>query len=218
MIGIVVPAHDEEVLIGRALTALKIAAAQRELDAEEVRILVVLDACRDATGEVARDLGIDCLAIEARNVGIARAAGAQALIERGARWLAFTDADSTVAPSWLSRQLALRSEAVCGVVEVDDWSGYSTEERRVYEAGYLDAEGHRHIHGANLGVCSKAYQRAGGFPPLSSREDVALVHRLAALGARIAWTNTVRVLTSARRIGRAPEGFSTFMQGLCPST
>ncbi|WP_431104335.1 glycosyltransferase [Roseateles noduli] len=217
MIGIVVPAHDEQALIGRALTALKVAAAHEDLGAEEVRILVVLDACRDGTEAVARALGIDRLAIEARNVGIARAAGAQALIQRGARWLAFTDADSTVAPCWLARQLALRSEAVCGVVEVDDWSGYSSEERRAYEAGYLDAEGHRHIHGANLGVCSNAYQRAGGFPPLTSREDVALVHRLVAQGARIAWTNTVRVLTSARRAGRAPEGFASFMQGLCVS-
>jgi glycosyltransferase involved in cell wall biosynthesis len=214
MIGAVIPAHDEEALIGRALKALIDAAAHEDLQGEEVRILVVLDACRDRTGEIAGSFGVQCLAVEARNVGIARAAGAQALIDQGVRWLAFTDADSVVAPSWLSRQLALRSEAVCGVVEVDDWTGFTAEERLAYEVGYTDAEEHRHIHGANLGVSVVAYQQAGGFPKLCSREDVALVERLSALGVRIAWTNTVRVVTSARQDGRAPNGFAAHMERL----
>ncbi|WP_416760364.1 glycosyltransferase [Roseateles sp. So40a] len=214
MIGAVVPAHDEEALIGRALRALRVAAAHPELLGEEVRILVVLDACRDRTGEIASRGGAQCLSVDARNVGIARAAGAQALIEQGARWLAFTDADSVVAPCWFARQLACRTEAVCGVVEVDDWTGFSAEERTAYERGYVDAEGHRHIHGANLGMSVRAYQEAGGFARLRSREDVELVQRLHALGMRIAWTNTVRVVTSSRQDGRAPEGFASHMARL----
>ncbi len=214
MIGAVVPAHDEESLIGRALQALIAAAAHPDLQGEEVRIAVVLDACRDRTGDIARALGVQCLAVEARNVGFARAAGAQSLIEQGARWRAFTDADSVVAPCWFSRQLALRSEAVCGVVEVDDWTGFTAEERIRYELGYTDAEGHRHIHGANLGVSTSAYQQAGGFSQLCSREDVDFVERLHALGMRIAWTNTVRVVTSARQDGRAPDGFAAHLERL----
>lgn len=214
MIGAVVPAHNEEALIGRALTALRRAARHPDLRGEEVRIVVVLDACTDRTADIALASGVQCLAIEARNVGIARAAGAQALIEQGARWLAFTDADSVVAPGWFSRQLALRSEAVCGVVEVGDWTGFTAAERAAYEGGYTDADGHRHIHGANLGVSVSAYRQAGGFPQLCTREDVALVERLQALGVRIAWTNTVRVVTSARQDGRAPEGFATHLQRL----
>ncbi|HEY1394741.1 glycosyltransferase family 2 protein [Roseateles sp.] len=214
MIGAVVPAHNEEALIGRALQALRVAAEHPDLRGEEVRILVVLDACRDRTSEIARHLGVQCVAVEARNVGFARAAGAQALIEQGARWLAFTDADSVVSPSWLSRQLALRTEAVCGVVEVDDWTGFTPEERTAYELGYTDAEDHRHIHGANLGVSVSAYQQAGGFAQLRSREDVELVERLHALGMRIAWTNTVRVVTSARQDGRAPDGFAAHLERL----
>lgn len=214
MIGVVVPAHNEEALIARALRALQRSAQHGELAGEQVEILVVLDACSDGTVAIVQDLGIEHLSIEACNVGIARATGAQALIQRGARWLAFTDADSAVAPSWLARQLGLRTDAVCGVVEVDDWHGYSHEERCAYEAHYVDAEGHRHVHGANLGVCSRAYMRAGGFPPTASREDVGLVQRLVAAGATIAWTNTVRVITSARRVGRAPMGHAHFMQQL----
>lgn len=214
MIGAVVPAYDEEALIGRVLQALRVAATHPDLQGEEVRILVVLDACRDRTGDISHAFGAQCLAVDARNVGFARAAGAQALIEQGARWLAFTDADSVVAACWFSRQLALRSEAVCGVVEVDDWTGFTSEERSAYAADYLDAEDHRHIHGANLGVSVSAYQQAGGSPTLCTREEVALVERLHGLGVRIAWTNTVRVVTSARQDGRAPDGFSTHLERL----
>lgn len=211
MIGVIVPAHDEEALIGRALQALRVAAAHEDLAGEEVRVLVVLDACTDMTGEIARAFGVDCLSIDAHNVGMARAAGAQALIDRGARWLAFTDADSRVAPCWLSRQVSMGSDAVCGVVEVDDWSPFTDDQRRAYEADYHDMDGHAHVHGANFGLRTETYQRAGGFLPLACHEDVALVRRLEALGACIAWTNAVRVVTSARLAGRAPNGFAAVM-------
>lgn len=50
------------------------------------------------------------------NVGHARAAGAQELLNQGVRWIACTDADSTVAEDWLVEQLALEADAVCGTV------------------------------------------------------------------------------------------------------
>ena len=214
MIGIVVPANDEEALIGRCLDALKIAAAHPGLASERVDILVVLDDCRDRTLDIVRDRDVDHLAIDARNVGVGRSAGAAALIERGARWLAFTDADSIVAPDWLLRQLESAADAVCGVVAVDDWSEHSAEARASYEASYVDADHHRHVHGASLGVSAAAYLRAGGFPPLRCSEDVALVRQLAEIGATIRWTSAVRVTTSARRIARAPDGFAAYLRRL----
>ena len=210
MIGVIVPAHNEEALIGRCLSALNVAASHPDLNGEEVRVLVVLDACTDATAARAALLA-QVLPIEARNVGVARAAGAAAAIAQGARWLAFTDADSEVAPCWLARQLAFGADAVCGVVAVDDWGEHSATARDAYEDHYVDAENHSHVHGANLGVSTEAYLRAGGFPPLRSSEDVALVRRLSAIGATIARTSTVRVRTSARRVARAPEGFADFL-------
>jgi glycosyltransferase involved in cell wall biosynthesis len=212
MIGVVVPANDEEALIGRCIAALQLAARHPGLHGEVVEIVVVLDACRDATRSIATAQGVACVAVEARNVGVARAAGASALIAQGARWLAFTDADSAVAPDWLVHQLETTADAVCGVVAIDDWSDWSAEARASYEAGYVDAEHHRHIHGASLGVSTAAYLRAGGFPPLRCSEDVALVRRLDAQGATIRWTNRVRVNTSARRIARAPDGFAAHLQ------
>ena len=218
MIGVVVPANDEEAMIGRCLDALKVAAQHTALGGEPVEIVVVLDACRDATQHLALAQGAACIAIEARNVGIARATGASALIAQGARWLAFTDADSAVATDWLARQVETAADAVCGVVCIDDWGDYSAEARAAYEAGYVDKDHHRHIHGASLGVSSAAYLRAGGFPPLRSSEDVELVRRLHRQGATIRWTNAVRVNTSARRVARAPDGFAAHLKHLERST
>ena len=214
MIGVVVPANNEEAAIGRCLDALTMAARHASLDGEEVRVLVVLDCCDDHTENIVRARGIGCLQGEMHNVGAARALGARALIDAGARWLAFTDADSEVAPDWIARQLEARAEAVCGVVAVADWSEHSAETRAEYESRYTDAEGHRHIHGASLGVATHAYLKAGGFSPLRCSEDVALVQQLSAIGADIRWTNSVRVHTSARRVARAPHGFAAFVSGL----
>lgn len=207
MIGVVIPAHDEEEFIGACLRSLQVAARCPQLYGEPVLIVVVLDACTDGTGSIARELGASTVAVQARTVGIARAIGAAHALKAGARWLAFTDADSTVARDWLSTQLALGSDAVCGTVAVQDWGDYGEPMRRHYEATYTDADGHRHIHGANLGVSAQAYRNAGGFGPLASSEDVELVEALRQTGASIAWSAAPRVVTSARRAYRAPGGF-----------
>ena len=210
MIGIVVPAHNEESEIGECVAALLLAAAHPALQAEPVEVLVVLDSCSDATGAIARFGGARTLAVEARNVGRARSAGADVLIAKGARWLAFTDADTRVSPDWLVRQLELDADVVCGSIGVDDWSvhgSYADALRSHFARTYTDADGHRHIHGANLGVSAEAYVRAGGFPALACSEDVALVEALQATGARIAWSAAPRVSTSARHDARARGGF-----------
>ena len=207
MIAVIVPAHNEQAEIGSCLRALARASRCAHLQREPVMLVVALDACTDATGEMARHMGAHTVAVDARNVGVARAAGAELAIDAGARWLAFTDADTLVAPDWLSTQLALRHDAVCGTVAVLDWGSYGARMRAHYGATYNDSDGHRHIHGANLGVSAAAYARAGGFPPLASSEDVALVQALQSGGASIAWSAAPRVFTSARRQFRAPGGF-----------
>lgn len=214
MIGIVVPVHDEEECLDECLRALRVAAAHPRLRGEGVGIVVALDACSDRSADIARRHRVTALALERRNVGAARAAGACAALDAGARWLGFTDADSTVAPDWIASQLAMASDVVCGTVEVRDWTGYSGDVQQRYLAAYSDAPGHRHIHGANLGVASGAYVQAGGFPELCTGEDVALVRALEAAGASIAWTDLPRVVTSARRRWRAPDGFGAYLAGL----
>lgn len=207
MLGVVVPAHNEEDHLGTCLESLWLASRCRHLGGEPVLVVVVLDDCNDRSADIARQWQATVVPIAARNVGVARACGARRALEAGARWLAFTDADSVVAPDWLSAQLDQASDVVCGTVQVRDWGAYGAPMQRHWDATYFDREDHRHIHGANLGVCAMAYDRVGGFPPLACSEDVALVHALRDQGARIAWSNKPRVTTSARSHFRAPGGF-----------
>jgi len=211
MLGIVIPAHNEQDFIGACLAAVNKAAACPRLESEPVEVMVVLDHCMDDTETIALHHGADVLRVQRRNVGAARALGAEALLARGARWLAFTDADTRVTPDWLAEQLALQADAVCGTVAVDDWSphlDYAERLREHFARTYFDVENHRHIHGANLGVSAEAYLRAGGIRHLACSEDVAFVQSLQDCGARIAWSAKPRVSTSARRDGRAAGGFA----------
>ena len=221
MIGVIIPAHNEERELEQCLAAVRLAAGDAALGGEAVHVIVVLDSCSDgsraiverhAAGPRSAHGGcvVDGIAVAFRNVGAARAAGAACLLALGARWLAFTDADTRVSPAWLAVQLGLDVDVVCGTIAVDDWSPHLDDAealRRHFHLGYTDADGHRHIHGANLGVAAPAYLRAGGFEALACGEDVALVAALERCGARFAWSSAPRVVTSARRNPKAQGGF-----------
>jgi hypothetical protein len=109
--------------------------------------------------------------------------------------------------------LALDAEAVCGSICVDDWSAHPQHVRDYFRQTYVDADGHQHVHGANLGVSAQAYRRAGGFAPLACSEDVALVARLLETGAHVVWSAAPRVVTSARLASRARGGFGDTLSG-----
>lgn len=214
MIGVVIPAHNEARYIDRCLASIQAAARHPQLAGMAVQVLVVLDACTDDTGLRATAAGCDTLEVSFRNVGRSRAVGAQLLLSAGAQWLAFTDADTQVPDDWLARQLGFQADAVCGTVSVDSWHHHSEQARVRYLAGYRFEEGHRHIHGANLGLSAAAYEKAGGFQHLAAHEDVQLVADLERIGARIVWTATNSVTTSARKDFKCREGFGEFLLSL----
>lgn len=215
MIAVIIPAHDEAETLPRCLTAMGLAAGAAEAAGYRVEILVVLDRCSDGSAALARAFGVHTLEVDVRNVGRARRAGAALMLERGARWLACTDADSSVPADWLLCQLQFAADAVCGTVHVEQWL---PEQDEALQARYLDGyrmrEGHRHIHGANLGVCAQAYQRVGGFQPLALNEDVRLIEDLQACGATIVWTARNSVSTSPRLDPRARGGFGDYLKSL----
>lgn len=214
MIGVVIPVHNEEQLLGACIESVLAAAAHPDLGGEPVRVLAVLDACNDGSAAIAQAAGIATLAIDARNVGQARAAGVHALLDEGARWIACTDADSIAGANWLVAQLALGADVVCGTVRIAQWDAIHLDAQVRYHAHYQQRDDHRHVHGANLGFSAEAYLRAGGFPPLAAHEDVHLVRAFERSGARISWSSSPAVHTSARLDARAPEGFAAFLRGL----
>ncbi|MEN4904721.1 glycosyltransferase family 2 protein [Luteimonas sp. TWI662] len=214
MIGVVVPAHNEEVLLGRCLASVRMAAADPRLGGETVHVVVALDRCSDRSAEIAAAHGATGLVVCGGNVGSARDAGMRAAIATGARWLASTDADSVVPPDWLSSQLACGGDAFCGMVAVDDWLDYACDVRAAHEHRHPRRDGHLHVHGANLGLAAEIYLRCGGFPAIAAHEDVALVDALVACGAQIARCAAPIVLTSARRSPRARQGFGDYLRAL----
>jgi hypothetical protein len=71
------------------------------------------------------------------------------------------------------------------------------------------------VHGANLGIRGDAYLALGGWQPLVTGEDVDLARRAALSGhLRVSRTASIPVVTSVRRVGRAPRGFSSYLRAL----
>jgi hypothetical protein len=101
-------------------------------------------------------------------------------------------------------------EAVAGTVDVDTFEEHGPMVEARFRASYLVRPdgSHPHVHGANLGFRADAYLDAGGWRDLGTGEDHDLWTRLARIGARRVSTSRTEVLTSGRRVGRAPHGFA----------
>jgi glycosyltransferase involved in cell wall biosynthesis len=228
---VVVPAHNEEWDIADCLSAL----AVQEIPPGSFEMIVVVDACTDATEQVVTrtaeelDLKLTLLEGPGRGAGAARRTGmdaaAERLLERGLPdgLIACTDADSRPAPDWLARQLAdVRAGArvIAGVVELDadsiDGLPAAVIRRRARDATARlrrvrerDPEAaHHHFAGASLGITASAYREVGGLEPVAALEDAAFEERLHAHGIAVLRAPDVVVVTSARAAGRARRGLS----------
>lgn len=213
---VVVPAHDEEQRLGTCLRRLGTAIDQVASRAT-VRTVVVLDACRDGSRRVAAAHDVEVAECDARNVGRARGLGvdvaARDVVDDTSTWVLTTDADSEVGPSWLLDHLDAADrglDALLGRVHPDPGELVPAVLREWHLRHTADGG---HVHGANLGVRLAAYRSVGGFPPLATGEDVALVDALRASGASIG-TGGVSVLTSSRLRARAPRGFAAYLRAL----
>jgi glycosyltransferase involved in cell wall biosynthesis len=228
-IGVVIPARDEADRVDRCLAA--VTESVRELDGRlagpgvDVRIVVVVDGCRDGTADrVAQWPTVSLVDCTAGRVGVARSAGIGELLTVLGRsgvplagtWIANTDADSEVPPGWLSTHAAAARRGAAmllGTVRPDSAELDAALERRWFRSHRL-GDGHSHVHGANLGVRADWYRRVGGFPPVARNEDVALAAAVDAAGGRIERTGASPVLTSARLTGRAPGGMADYLRRL----
>lgn len=236
-IDAVVPAHDEEELIGACLDALLVARAVvlRRRPELQVGIVVVLDDCRDDTARIVRErlAGFESeeavtVVIDERSVGAGRRAGVAATAGSGAagsgaadvseRWIANTDADSRVPEDWFSVHADAFDDGVdvlLGTVRPDftDFSEDDIERwMETHPPGHLPGN----VHGANLGVRADRLDDLGGFRELAEHEDVDLVERARAAGLRVVPTLDAPVETSGRRRGRTPGGYAAFLAETYP--
>jgi Glycosyl transferase family 2 len=219
-IAVVIPARNEEQLLPACLTSIR--RAQRALpEMVTSDIILAVDSSTDRTLEIGRELVGVCgiaFATDAGTVGMARSEAVKLALSRyggepATCWLANTDADCEVPGSWLADQIALArmgAQAVAGTIDVHDFSEHAWfVGRRFRETYLLHADGtHPHVHGANFGVRADLYLRAGGWRSMATAEDHDLWNRLSLSGCRRQSVARLKVITSGRRMGRAPRGFA----------
>jgi glucosyl-3-phosphoglycerate synthase len=232
---VVVPAHDEEDLIGGCLRAL---AAQRGVEPAAYEVIVVVDACTDATGALARQAAAMLYPMRmhicegpgrgagaARRLGMELASARLHSLGRDDGLIASTDADSTVAPDWLAAQLAAvaaGARAIGGRVELFETDAAllmpGVLERRAARAAVRhaatrrgDAERaseHWQFSGASMSLTAATYVEIGGLDPSVALEDEGLERSLQRFGVPIDRRLDVRVATSGRLRGRAARGLA----------
>jgi hypothetical protein len=236
-VAVVVPARDEHELLPDCLDRLVDAAdavgagiePSDTGDGIAVTIAVAADRSSRSTLAVAegyarRDPRIAVVPGRWDHAGQARRAGTAAATARlGVRstpartWLASTDADTSVPPSWLATQVRLAEEgweAVAGIVRI---AAADPVLQARFEASYpLPTDRpHPYVHGANLGVRLDAYLAVGGWPTtIATGEDQRLWDRLRGAGHRTLASTALRVTTSDRTEGRAPDGFAARLREL----
>ena len=219
---VVVPARDEEALVGRCLSALQASrqAARAVLPDLTVDLVLVLDRCTDGTRSVALGhLDVRLVDLDEGRVGAARAAGVRDALDRATTspretWLASTDADSAVPEGWILEHVRLAdagADVVVGTVRPDPVDLTPTQ-LAGWRATRVPGRPNGHVHGANLGVRADAYLRAGGFPDRPAHEDVDLVAALVGSGAHVVATDSCDVITSGRLVGRAPTGYADYLR------
>jgi glucosyl-3-phosphoglycerate synthase len=236
-VSVVVPARDEEALIGSCLSAL---AEQEGISPEEYEVLLVLDRCTDATESRALEIaaahpGLHLHLLEGpgRGAGHARRVGMEEayvrLLSSGRPegLIASTDADTVVAPDWLSVQLEAASRgarAIGGHIRLRDdanlpqgVSGWRADQGRLRQRELLadvDSMGepiqveHWQFSGASLALTAATYAEIGGLEPRAALEDEYLERALARCGVSIERPLAVKVATSARFAGRAKRGLA----------
>ena len=219
-LAVVIPAHDEQELIGVCLDAIRVAVAAVRDRVEQVSVHVAADACSDHTVRIALAAGAEVFVPATRGVGAARAAGVSRALETHVRvpprrlWIAHTDADSVVPDHWLTHQVELAAsgaDVVVGTVR-PNFRDLSAEQTTAWWATHVPGTANGHVHGANLGTRASILVAAGGFEPVLEHEDVLLVAEARARGARLVASDDAWVQTSGRPVGRTAGGYAGYLR------
>lgn len=194
MISFIVPAHDEEALLGATLDALQ--ATARALS-EPCEVIVVDDASTDRTAIIAQDHAAHVVNVSCRHIAATRNAGARAA---SGELLIFVDADTLIDARVVKAALnALREGAVGGGAAVHLQDPLSRVERMAQAFFAWLFRFTRIAPGCILFCTRAAFDTAGGFDEsFYAGEDVALSRTLARQGRFVILRQAV--ITSARKL------------------
>jgi glucosyl-3-phosphoglycerate synthase len=230
---VVLPARNEEALVGASLAAL---AVQEKVPPAQYEVLLVLDRCTDGTEARAIEaadahprLRLHFLDGPGLGSGHARRAGMDAACKRlmglgrPEGLIASTDADTVVAPDWLSVQLAAigrGAQAIGGRIELDEGSlpqavvrwhaerGRKRHQKILSDPDRLGTAEHWQFSGASLALTAETYAQVGGIEPRATLEDEGLERVLRGQNIPIERLLSVRATTSSRLQGRASQGLA----------
>ena len=193
MISFVVPAHDEEQMIGAALRAIRRAA---DAVGAPYELIVVADACSDGTAEVARAAGARVENVTFRQISRTRNAGAR--VARGER-IIFVDADTIISEAVLRASLAaLDRGAVGGGATLRMDGRLPLYVRLTLLAAGAIMRKNNWIAGCYVFCTRAAFAAAGGFDEqLFASEEIAFSKALHRIGRVVLLPETV--LTSGRK-------------------
>lgn len=194
MISFIVPAYNEELLLGRTLDAIGAAA---QATGEPFEMIVVDDASTDRTAAIAVEHGARVVPVHYRQISRTRNAGARAA---AGDFLFFVDADTLVTPAAVAAALAaLRGGAVGGGCTVQ-FDGKLPLYGRLLVWCLLPLYRLAGIAAGCFLFCTReAFERTGGFDErLLAAEELAFSRALARLG-RVAILRE-HVITSGRKL------------------
>jgi glycosyltransferase involved in cell wall biosynthesis len=208
MISFIVPAHNEEALLSRTLSAMHESV---RVSREPYEIVVVNDASTDRTGEIALNHGVRVISVSHRQIAATRNAGAAAAT---GDILIFVDADTMVTEPALRAAIdALRRGAVGGGAVVRFDEGRLPFYARVLE--FLLPPVLRILRlapGCFIFCTRPAYLAVGGFDEaLYVTEEVGFAQRLKRQGRFVILREFV--ITSARKL-RTRSAFQLLCVGL----
>jgi glycosyltransferase involved in cell wall biosynthesis len=192
-LSIIIPAHNEEALLGATLTAIRTAAGDL---GEAFEIVVVDDSSTDRTAEIARAHGARVVAASVHQIAAARNAGARAA---AGGLLVFVDADTIVPPRILRAAIdTMRGGAVGGGASaVFEPSAPRWAHRAIaFAAWIMGVAGW--APGCFFFARRDAFERAGGFDErYFASEEIHLSRALKRLGPFVVLRDNV--VTSARK-------------------
>jgi glycosyltransferase involved in cell wall biosynthesis len=108
LVSFIIPAYNEERLLGGTLDAIRQAA--RALDCP-IEVIVADDASSDRTAAIAREHGAHVISVECRQIAATRNAGERAA---NGEMLVFVDADTIVSPAAVRAAIAAMREGAVG--------------------------------------------------------------------------------------------------------
>ncbi|MBI5003854.1 glycosyltransferase family 2 protein [Candidatus Kaiserbacteria bacterium] len=208
-ISFVIPAYNEEALLGACLASVLREIKRSEKDAE---VIVVNNASTDRTRDIAlRYPGVRVVDEPRKGLTFARQAG---FVSSNGDFIANIDADTSLPPGWIDTVFALfasdeRIVAVSGPYIYRDLPIFIRALVHIfYVSGYLLHLLNQYIlhtgamlQGGNFVLRSEALERIGGFDTSIAffGEDTDTARRMSKVGI-VKWTFGLPMYTSGRRL------------------